>query len=424
MALSVNEGFTEHTFYCSFKLSPDGELRLPARATFLGDANSFSEGYQTEEPLAISLLELDYGSIMTAYNLMISGSDMVLNPGSTLNLQGGGYRPREGPGAGIVDADTGTGAGYGGFGGSSSGITAGYPYGNYTAALDAGSGGGQGSSGVPGRGGGLLNIKMNGGLLIDGGREFIFTSFKFLNRFHICRWCIWQWIFGGGSGGGIYIEATGLDGHGTISSNGGDGLDQGGAGAGGRISIHLLQSYTFDGDIQSYGGHTTIPDIATVDGAAGTVYVREEISSFPKETLRIDGQRTSDLPTLARTAVEPTEGNSNLLVDKLYLSGYSILEVLGTSTTINFGRVFGDGTGTLIPQEGQTLLFETDLPTTSLCVLECSIESDDTATVVFPPYLAIDHNAHLSVRGKLDARQSTSRKEAPSNFSRPLNAFN
>lgn len=42
MALSVNEGFTEHTFYCSFKLSPDGELRLPARATFLGDANSFS----------------------------------------------------------------------------------------------------------------------------------------------------------------------------------------------------------------------------------------------------------------------------------------------------------------------------------------------------------------------------------------------
>ncbi|PIK33356.1 hypothetical protein BSL78_29829 [Apostichopus japonicus] len=186
MALSVNEGFTEHTFYCSFKLSPDGELRLPARATFLGDANSFSgnltnlqdlvvapykslvlsplartalfvdgsyqfssprgayklssitlqhhatlilsEGYQTEEPLAISLLELDYGSIMTAYNLMISGSDMVLNPGSTLNLQ-------------VVDtdqerdADTGTGAGYGGFGGSSSGITAGYPYGNYTAAL-------------------------------------------------------------------------------------------------------------------------------------------------------------------------------------------------------------------------------------------------------------------------------------------------
>ncbi|PIK33357.1 hypothetical protein BSL78_29830 [Apostichopus japonicus] len=83
--------------------------------------------------------------------------------------------------------------------------------------------------------------------------------------------------------------------------------------------------------------------------------------------------------------------------------GYSILEVLGASTTINFGRVFGDGTGTLISQEGQTLLFETDLPTTSLCVLECSIEVT-IQLQCFPPYLAIDHNAHLSVRGKLDAQ--------------------
>lgn len=78
----------------AYKLS---SITLQHHATLI-----LSEGYQTEEPLAISLLELDYGSIMTAYNLMISGSDMVLNPGSTLNLQGGGYQPREGPGAGIA----------------------------------------------------------------------------------------------------------------------------------------------------------------------------------------------------------------------------------------------------------------------------------------------------------------------------------
>lgn len=42
MVLSVNEEFAEHIFYCSFLLSPDGELRLPPRATFNGDTNTFS----------------------------------------------------------------------------------------------------------------------------------------------------------------------------------------------------------------------------------------------------------------------------------------------------------------------------------------------------------------------------------------------
>lgn len=46
---------------------------------------------------------------------------------------------------------------------------------------------------------------------------------------------------GGGSGGSIFIECTSLDGHGLISSNGGDGLQDGGSGAGGRISVNLLQ---------------------------------------------------------------------------------------------------------------------------------------------------------------------------------------
>lgn len=45
MALSVNEGFSEHVFYCSFHLSADGELRLPARTTFNGDSNTFSGSF-------------------------------------------------------------------------------------------------------------------------------------------------------------------------------------------------------------------------------------------------------------------------------------------------------------------------------------------------------------------------------------------
>lgn len=68
----------------------------------------------------------------------------------------------------MKDFGHGTGAGYGGYGGSSSGNTLGFPYGDYTVPTQAGSGGGQGPTGTPGRGGGVLQIKMNGDLIIDG----------------------------------------------------------------------------------------------------------------------------------------------------------------------------------------------------------------------------------------------------------------
>ena len=44
---------------------------------------------------------------------------------------------------------------------------------------------------------------------------------------------------GGGSGGGVYISALGLNGHGKLQANGGGSNGIGGGGAGGRIAMYL-----------------------------------------------------------------------------------------------------------------------------------------------------------------------------------------
>jgi hypothetical protein len=69
---------------------------------------------------------------------------------------------------------------------------------------------------------------------------------------------------GGGSGGGIYINTSALNGAGIISANGGAGNGLGGGGGGGRIAV-LVGSNTFSGLILAYGG------TGAMTGGAGTI---------------------------------------------------------------------------------------------------------------------------------------------------------
>ena len=52
---------------------------------------------------------------------------------------------------------------------------------------------------------------------------------------------------GGGSGGSVLVETTNVTGHGEINVNGGDGHSNGGAGAGGRIGVHVDFQNNFGG---------------------------------------------------------------------------------------------------------------------------------------------------------------------------------
>lgn len=71
----------------------------------------------------------------------------------------------------------------------------------------------------------------------------------------------------------------------------------------------------------AHGGETATPDINTVDGAAGTIYIEDDVTTFPHTTLIVDGQRQTNLPILARTVVQLLHPAEELFFDELYLKG-------------------------------------------------------------------------------------------------------
>lgn len=82
--------------------SPRGAYKLSSITLQHHSTLVLEEGYPTEEPLAISVLEADYGATIVAYSLIVTGSEMILHSGSRLDLNGGGHVGGEGPGAGYL----------------------------------------------------------------------------------------------------------------------------------------------------------------------------------------------------------------------------------------------------------------------------------------------------------------------------------
>ena len=150
-----------------------------------------------------------------------------LDSQGVINLNGVGYGPEKGPGAGRRSTGIGSGAGYGGVGGRDGGQA----YGSLFKPMHLGSGGGNGV-GIGGSGGGYLVWKVSkrlelNGLLTASGEDGHGSN------------------AGGGSGGSMLIETTNMTGHGNISVLGGRGVGQGGGGSGGRVGIHCRWRYCY-----------------------------------------------------------------------------------------------------------------------------------------------------------------------------------
>ena len=91
--------------------------------------------------------------------------------------------------------------------------------------------------------------------------------------------------YGGGSGGGIYVSVTTLQGSGQITAAGGSG-DYGGGG-GGRVAVYAADYSQFDlASIQALGG--TVSHANGQPGGAGTVYLRD--TDLLQGTLLVDGR--------------------------------------------------------------------------------------------------------------------------------------
>lgn len=216
-----------------------------------------------------SLLLMNFVQIYSSYGHIESQGE--------LNMDGVGYGPETGPGAGLTLNDsysTGLGAGHGGYGGGPGPSYGGDPYNSIYLPLEAGSGGGN-SLGVGGSGGGYMEwnngdlIEMNGLLTLAG------TDGDGSNA-------------GGGSGGSVLIHTTNMTGHGVVAVNGGNGVGNGGGGSGGRISVNCVFRYSYGGEYHNYGGDGAGATIASHAGSSGTTFKEENLRAIEYRIKKYD----------------------------------------------------------------------------------------------------------------------------------------
>lgn len=296
------------------------------------------------------------------------------------NLNEGGNTAEKGQGAGSTVNSIGLGAGHGGRGARSGGQA----YGSVYRPLALGSGGGNGG-GTGGTGGGQLlwevgkRLELNGLVSAIGGTG---------NGGHA----------GGGSGGSILIKTTNMTGHGEIAVTGGDAINQGGGGSGGRVGIHCRFRYTFGGKFTDRGGFGTQSQYGA---PAGTVYKQENlrpleyrILKYSKETnetflavdhtyLHVDNEG-HDVP---EATVLMEEGTTDYEFDEVELTGYSRLIVYHpneTDVTVIAHRFIGDKTGQFHLRVNQTIYVEVLESETNRTEAPCSYRIDEGAEIVLP----------------------------------------
>lgn len=218
-----------------------------------------------------------YQALLLMNFVQIDSSYAHIESKGELNMEGVGYGPEQGPGAGFTLNDsyaTGVGAGHGAYGGGPGPLYGGIPYNSIYLPLEAGSGGGN-SHGVGGSGGGYMEwnnadlIEMNGLLTLAG------TDGSGSNA-------------GGGSGGSVLARTTNMTGHGVIAVNGGNGVGTGGGGSGGRISVNCVFRYSYGGEYHNYGGDGAGANIGSHAGGSGTTFKEENLRAIEYRIKKYD----------------------------------------------------------------------------------------------------------------------------------------
>ena len=198
--------------------------------------------------LTLTGLRVSAGGLLThpfqgpRLQVLVQGNTQV-ETGGAVAADARGYPAQTGPGKGGVGGtwgDPGSGAGHGGQGGSSWSAAGGVAYGSAMGPVDFGSGGGD-THAAPNRGGGAIQLTVEGALTIDGtvsvNADGATGSYD-----------------GGGSGGSVWLTASRLNGAGTITANGqAAGYGGSGSGGGGRIAIYTGVN-EFAGTVTAVGG--------------------------------------------------------------------------------------------------------------------------------------------------------------------------
>jgi hypothetical protein len=250
----------------------------------VGDGAIVSSSPQTSLPQLNNLIVAPGGLLtvlsgQSTLDLLVF-SNIDVQQGGGIVVDGDGYSQGIGPGAGQSSGQDGSGAGYGGAGGASGAIAGGASYGSSNQPVNFGSGGGFGYGTIVGgsQGGGAVRLSVGGTLTVDG--QISAQGEPGL-----------QDNSGGGSGGSILATAGSLAGSGLVTVNGGEGeLYGGGGGAGGRIALYSRASAFF-------GQTTASGALGDSPGANGTIY------SNPLPTLQVLSNSPSGIVSNGVTSV-------------------------------------------------------------------------------------------------------------------------
>lgn len=225
--------------------------------------------------ITVTELYVKYQALLLMNFVQIESSYAHIESKGEMNLDGVGFGPEEGPGAGYTVKDgPGLGGGHGGYGGGPGPWYGGIPYNSIYGPVEAGSGGGNGG-GIGGSGGGYLLWNVGDLIEINGFLTLAGTNGIGGNA-------------GGGSGGSILMQTTNITGHGTMAVNGGNGAGTGGGGSGGRIAVKCIFRYSFGGDYHNYGGDGFGDNIDMHAGASGTTFVEENLRELEYRQKKYD----------------------------------------------------------------------------------------------------------------------------------------
>lgn len=160
-------------------------------------------------------------------------------------------------------------------------------------------------------------------------------------------------VYGGGSGGSIWIETYSYDGYGTYSACGGDSSGVYGAGSAGRIAVISKTEMKFTGTYPAFGGTADTP-INTA--AAGTVYLEDVRKDVAYRRLMLDnaGRFVEKYSTIEEVF------QSEFYFDELHLMNQATLHVrdTGTSIFVDIRLLAGDRNGLLHIHKNQRYIAE------------------------------------------------------------------
>ena len=210
-------------------------------------------------------------TVSNSATLTVNGSysftsnNITIASGSSISANEKGYAGGAGPGKGEQGTGNGMpagGAGHGGYGGTAeSNKAGGSPYGNSLIPNTLGSGGGLTAYGDgAGTGGGAIQLIISDTLNLIG---TVTANGGYGDSYG-----------GGGAGGSIFVNTSNLIGSGSLSANGGAGLDpdgytDSGGGAGGRIAVYYDSISGVDITSSSVSGGNA--PVGAEDGDAGTL---------------------------------------------------------------------------------------------------------------------------------------------------------